>query len=136
MGVAAELGVDTSVSEWFSRDSGEGVASNAQLRAIAFAEDVYELAMNSDVIDLGNDVAVAIRLVDSQPAAARPLAEVQALVESAVLQQAASELVANSVEQALIELEGTEDWISVAENADYNFVAYTVSRVDTHSSSR
>ena len=130
-GVAAELGVDTSVSEWFSRDSGEGVASNAQLRAIAFAEDVYELAMNSDVIDLGNDVAVAIRLVDSQPAAARPLAEVQALVESAVLQQAASELVANSVEQALIELEGTEDWISVAENADYNFVAYTVSRVDT-----
>ncbi|MDG2087556.1 MAG: SurA N-terminal domain-containing protein [Arenicellaceae bacterium] len=130
-GVAAELGVDTTISDWFSRDAGEGVASNAQLRAIAFAEDVYELAMNSDVIDLGNDVAVAIRLVESEPAAPRPLGEVQDVVKSAVINQAASDLAAASAEQALMELQEAGDWISMTENADYNFEAYNVSRIDT-----
>ena len=129
-GVAANLGVDTLVTDWFSRDLGDGVASNAQLRATAFSEDVYELAMNSDVIDLGNDVSIAIRLSDTQAAAPKPLAEVLDQVTQAVATQTASTRAIVEAAQTLTILQGAEDWESVAQNAGYSFTDFIVSRID------
>lgn len=88
-------------SELFSRDSGIGVAENAQVRSIAFSDIVLEEGLNSEVINLAADRAVVIHVAERQPAQVLPLAEVQEQIFTTLAQEKAANLLAETAADLL-----------------------------------
>lgn len=74
--VADETGLDIQQVELFTRDAGEGIASEQAVRNVAFSEGVLQ-GNNSEPVELGDDLLIVLRLREHQPAEIRPLAEVQ-----------------------------------------------------------
>jgi peptidyl-prolyl cis-trans isomerase D len=60
----------------FTRDSGEGLTAEPDIRKAAFSEDVLN-GRNSDPVELGTEKAVVLRVREHQPASDKPLAEVR-----------------------------------------------------------
>ncbi len=75
--VAAELDLPIQESALISRSGGKGLFANEKLLNAAFSETVLEEGNNSDVIELGNEHVVVIRLVEKIPANSKPLDEVK-----------------------------------------------------------
>lgn len=74
---ADELGLEVKRTDFFSRNRGDGVASDAKYRAAAFSEDVLERGNNSEPLELGETRLVVLRVEDRMPATHRPLEEVR-----------------------------------------------------------
>ncbi len=89
------LGVDIQKTALFSRDKGEGIASEAAIRAAAFSEDVLA-GNNSESIELGSDRVIVLRVLQHQAENIRPLAEVKAQIIDALLQQQAQQQAINT----------------------------------------
>lgn len=89
------LGINPAKTEAFSHTSGEGIASDAKVRAAAFSEDVLK-GNNSEPIEVGDDKVVVLRMQTHLPAATKELKEVRADVIAAIqndkAQQKAAEL--------------------------------------------
>ena len=88
------LGVDIQKTTLFSKDKGDGIASEATIRAAAFSEDVLA-GNNSESIELGSDQVIVLRVLQHQAENVRPLAEVKAQIIVALLQQQAKQQTAN-----------------------------------------
>ncbi|WP_148253912.1 SurA N-terminal domain-containing protein [Aidingimonas lacisalsi] len=82
--VADSVGVPLETSDWVSRDGAEGVLSEPGVMDAAFSDDVLEEGYNSDVIELGNDRHMVVRVVDHRSATTLPLDDVRSEVASAV----------------------------------------------------
>ncbi len=99
--VSAELDIPIKQSDLISSDGGKGIFSNSKLLNLAFGESVLEEGNNSDLIELGDDHVVVIRVIERIPANAKPLEEVKEQIEtrlkqgliSAKAQEKADELV-------------------------------------------
>jgi peptidyl-prolyl cis-trans isomerase D len=92
---ADTLGVDIQKTTLFSKDKGDGIASEAIIRAAAFSEDVLA-GNNSEPIELGSDEVIVLRVLQHQAENIRPLAEVKAQIIVALLQQQAQQQAANT----------------------------------------
>lgn len=86
------LGLPIQTTALFSRDQGEGVASNESFRLAAFGEDVIEGGNNSEVIQFDDGRAVVLRIVEKQPATHRPLADVRDSIRNELIRQGAQRL--------------------------------------------
>ncbi len=75
--VATELSLKIQESDLLGRSGGEGIFSNEKLLNIAFGESVLEEGNNSDLIELGDDQVVVVRVIERIPANAKPLEEVK-----------------------------------------------------------
>lgn len=75
--VAEELGLTINLSEWFTRDQGEGVANDLQVREVAFSDDVFTSNYNSEPLELVNGESTVLRVRERRPAAPKPLEEVK-----------------------------------------------------------
>jgi len=94
LGPAADAsGLPVRTTEWFSRRSGTGIASESAVREAAFSEEVRVEGLNSDLVELGARRVVVLRVNEERPAEARPFEEVEA--------RAREELKAQRVSQAL-----------------------------------
>ena len=78
---AAEvLGLALQTSDWIDRSGGEGVLAHPKVVAAAFSAEVLEEGNNSDLIELELDdrlQAVALRVLEHEETAAKPLDEVR-----------------------------------------------------------
>ena len=74
---ADQLGLPIQTTDWFTRSKGEGLAANEQIRQIAFSEDVLNQKRNSDLIELGENTAVMVRLNAHEPERLKPLDQVR-----------------------------------------------------------
>ncbi|MFQ5470526.1 MAG: SurA N-terminal domain-containing protein [Gammaproteobacteria bacterium] len=74
---AKELNLDVQSTDYFDRNQGVGLASDARVRNLAFSDDVLEAGNNSEPLELGANRVVVIRLKDRKPSANRPLDEVK-----------------------------------------------------------
>ncbi|MEM9601820.1 MAG: SurA N-terminal domain-containing protein [Pseudomonadota bacterium] len=84
------LGVEVQVSDWVSAELTDGLgAFPAVLEAIR-SDDVFNQALNSEIIDLGPERSVVLRLEDVQATELKPLDEVRAQIEGELLDQAAA----------------------------------------------
>jgi len=92
---AETLGVDIQKTTLFSKDKGEGIASEAIIRAAAFSEDVLA-GNNSESIELGSDKVIVLRVLQHQAASIRSLAEVKAQIIVALLRQQAQQQAVNT----------------------------------------
>lgn len=81
------LGLPIQTTQLFSRQGGTGIAANAKVIKAAFGNDVLVQGNNSNLIELGNDDAVVVRILKHVPAAAKPLAEVSSAIGKAILDQ-------------------------------------------------
>ncbi|MCF7969769.1 MAG: SurA N-terminal domain-containing protein [Methylococcaceae bacterium] len=101
--VSDELGLKIKQSKLFDRSAGEGIASEENIRNIAFSEAVLQ-GHNSEPIELGDGRLVVLRLLEHQPAEAKPLAAVQQEVVAAIQNnkaKAQARTVAENIKQKL-----------------------------------
>ncbi len=79
--VVDALDVQPKTSEYFTRDSGTGIASHEEVRAAAFSKLVLDNKSNSDVIEISPEHIVVLRVMDREPASLLPLASVRSAIE-------------------------------------------------------
>jgi peptidyl-prolyl cis-trans isomerase D len=72
-----DLGLDIQVAGPFSREGGEGIASNPEIVAEAFSDLVLEQGSVSDPVDMGVNHMVMLRVTEQLPVATQPLEEVR-----------------------------------------------------------
>ncbi|MES0328480.1 MAG: SurA N-terminal domain-containing protein [Gammaproteobacteria bacterium] len=80
--VTEALNVQVKNSEYFTRDSGTGIANNEKIRAAAFSKLVLEDKSNSDVIEISPEHILVLRVLDRKPASLLPLDSVRSAIEN------------------------------------------------------
>lgn len=73
---ADRLGLEVKETSYFEKNSGSGIALEAAVRETAFSPDVLETSNNSKVIELGNERAIVLKLVDHQKERVKDLSAV------------------------------------------------------------
>jgi peptidyl-prolyl cis-trans isomerase D len=74
---ATELGLSVRQSDWVSRRKGEGVLASPKALNAAFSDDVLVEGNNSELIELGADSSLVLRVDEHEMATTQPLAEVR-----------------------------------------------------------
>ncbi|MBO1519019.1 SurA N-terminal domain-containing protein [Oceanisphaera pacifica] len=103
--VSDELGLPIVSTEFFSAQTAPEVINDTRVLTQAFSEDFRQQAMNSDIIELGDNKAVVIHLVEHRSAAVRDFAEVSEQVRELALAEKARQLAttaATELQQAWI----------------------------------
>jgi peptidyl-prolyl cis-trans isomerase D len=129
---AEELGVAPMVSSPFSEDSGEGIFSDARLRAAAFSDDVKTAGNNSEVIELSSGRFVALRLKELKPAQVAPYNEVSSDVERRLRAELETSKVESMQAEAEAQLQAGTTMEAVAQALDLDWrVELGASRVSS-----
>ena len=92
--VAEDVGLEMVTSEAFTQTGGEGIAAIPSVIRAAFSTEVVEDKFASEVIDLGNDRYVVVKLNEYYEARQQELAEVRDLLEATYTQQLVEETLA------------------------------------------
>lgn len=114
---ADELGLTVQSTDFVSADALPDVLQDPRLVTKAFSVELREQRMNSDLIELGDNQAAVIRVLDYRPAAVRDFDEVKAEARALALKDKAAEL----AQQAAAELEqvwaegGIDGWLAERE---------------------
>lgn len=87
-GPASALGLQAQLSTPVSRDYGEALFASQSVRSALFSEDVYGLGNNSDVIELGSDRFVALRVAEKIAPEQLPLETVAEGIKTSLEEQA------------------------------------------------
>jgi len=93
--VAETLGVDIQKTPLFSKNKGDGIASEAIIRTAAFSDDVLA-GNNSEPIELGADKVIVLRVLQHQAANIRPLAAVKEQIITTLSKQQAQQQAVNT----------------------------------------
>ncbi len=101
---AEELGLEIRESDWFSRQGGEGIASEEAVVRAAFGGEVLEGRQNSDVIELEEGRFVVLRIADHEPQEQLALDEVRDDIEEHLRTQKAFERARERAEHVLAAL--------------------------------
>ena len=80
--VVEELELKIASTDFFTRNSGKGIADNEKVRNIAFSSLVLEHGSNSDIIEISPTHAVVLRLNEHVPATAIALEVVSSKIEN------------------------------------------------------
>lgn len=113
-GPAGALELEVKRTEAFPRTGGQGIAANPDVLKEAFGELVLDRAQTSDLIDLGDDHAVAIRLVERKPPEPRTLEIVKAEIEAKLRLEAQRAQLAEKVKALEARLVGGEALDAIA----------------------
>ena len=106
---ATEVNVAIQTSPWLLR--GDNSAPFDQTKAIeaAFSEMVLQDNMNSDLIEVNDDVALVLRLNTFQEANVKPLSEVEAQIKDILVNQKATEKAQQTVDSLLADFNAGTD---------------------------
>ncbi len=130
--VATDLGLDLQITEPFSRQGGDGIAAYPAVIKAAFSSEVMEEQYASEVMDLGDDRHVVIKLKEAFPARQRDLAEVRSAVVAALEASIARQRIAEQGAALLTKVEagGSIETVAKAAGLDWQ-VAIGVKRIST-----
>ena len=104
---AAELTVNTSA--WLKRTGNSAPFSNTVAVEAAFSDIVLNEQVNSDVIEVNDGLVLVLRLKEYQAATVKPLAEVSATIETALVAQKATEQAQNIAADLLTQFKAGTD---------------------------
>jgi peptidyl-prolyl cis-trans isomerase D len=93
--VAEDVGLEMVTSDAFTQTGGEGIAAIPSVIRAAFSTEVVEDKFASEVIDLGNDRYVVVKLNEYYEARQQELTEVRDLLETTYTQQLVEETLAD-----------------------------------------
>ena len=106
---AGAINAQVQHSGYITAQSATGVLANKAVQQIAFSADFRDQGMNSDLIELGENKAIVIRINDYKPAATKALADVSASIESQLKQQKLQDNAKAYVEALMAKLNKAED---------------------------
>lgn len=134
--IADQLGLTIQHSDWINAQGGPGLGQYDAVRKAAFSDAVLKDKLNSEVIDLGDQRKVVLRVADKQPAQQKPLDEVRDDIQQRLVVQQAGTQARDAADAALKAVNGGESLTAVAK-ADSNaslktpgFVGRTSNEVD------
>jgi len=132
--VTAELGLPVKSSESFTRKGGKDLLANPAVIAAAFSTDVLA-GNNSEPIELTDDQVIVLRVKEYEPAAPKPLEEVNDVIINSLVSDAGQKKVREKAEELLLKLADYASLsdLAVLENATLA-EARTVKRTDKESS--
>ncbi|MGB2044316.1 MAG: SurA N-terminal domain-containing protein [Porticoccaceae bacterium] len=129
---ATDLDLDVQVTAPFSAKGGEGVAAYPAVISAAFSSEVLEEKYASEVMDLGDDRHVVIKLKEYFPARQKELAEVKDLVRTTLKETIAKQRITEQGSALLARVEAGESVENVAKSQDLDWqVASGVKRIST-----
>jgi peptidyl-prolyl cis-trans isomerase D len=111
--VADGLNVSVQKSALFTKEKGEGIASDEKVRNAAFSEEVLQ-GNNSTPIELGADRLVVVRLLEHKVAAKRDLNEVKQDVAAVLSKEKAQLLTVQKAQQIKERLQAGDSIQAVA----------------------
>ncbi|MCU7834869.1 MAG: SurA N-terminal domain-containing protein [gamma proteobacterium symbiont of Taylorina sp.] len=125
--IAAELGLTIKESGLMSRDGSNGesdneIFSNQKLLEAAFSLSVLEEGNNSDLIDLGDDHVVVIRVTERIPANVKPLDEVRVQIETRLKSNAISSKAQEIANEVVKLLEAGGAFSDIAEKNELTII--------------
>lgn len=81
--VAAEtLDIPVIETEWLGADSNEGIFSYPAVKKAAFDDEIIDQQLNSEVISVGDNHVIVVRMREYQPGEAKSLDEVRAEIQN------------------------------------------------------
>ena len=119
--VAADLSLTAQVSDAFTRSGAAGIAAFPTVIKAAFSDEVVNEKYASEVIDLGDDRYVVLKLNKSIPARQKELAEVKDSVVAAISSDLARAELAEQGSALLARVEGGESVETVAKSEDLDW---------------
>jgi peptidyl-prolyl cis-trans isomerase D len=99
--VAQAAGLQVQVTDWFTRDTGAGIAAQPPVREAAFADDVLQAGENSRPVTLGASHIVVLRKQEYEAPRQKPLEEVADLIREELRVEAARARAAAEADEAL-----------------------------------
>ncbi|UJF19768.1 peptidylprolyl isomerase [Vibrio sp. SS-MA-C1-2] len=79
---AAAINAKVETTDFISPESAKGTLADSKVMSAAFSSDVRDQGLNSDVIDLGSEHVIVVRVDDSRAASVRPFTDVKADVKA------------------------------------------------------
>jgi peptidyl-prolyl cis-trans isomerase D len=127
--VAEDLDLSVQTSQPFSRSGGEGVASYPAVLKASFSTEVVDDRYASEVLDLGNDRYIVIKLNEYIPARQKELSEVRSQIESSLNLATARQQIAERGAALLAAVKSGQSVETVAKTNDLDWqVALDVKR--------
>ena len=122
--IAADLELTAQVSEPFTRAGAAGISSNPAVLKAAFSSEVLEDSYASEVLELGGDRYVVVKLNKSIPARQKDIAEVQGAVVASLNDQLARASLATRGDELLARVDSGEtiEAVAKAEDLDWQVV--------------
>ncbi|WP_299013504.1 peptidylprolyl isomerase [uncultured Photobacterium sp.] len=115
-------------ADFFSRDDAPGVLANPAVMQAVFSPEVREDGLNSDVIEVGPEHVVVVRVEDSREEMVLPFDEVSAMVKQQLAAQKGEQNAKAKADEIIAALR--EDNTEILETEDLNFSdAKTIGRV-------
>jgi peptidyl-prolyl cis-trans isomerase D len=107
---AEALGLELRTSDWLTRGGGEGVLAHARVMAAAFSDEVLRQGLNSELIEPERDVlrAIALRVIEHEEAAPRPLEEVREEIVETIRDERAAEAAKAAADELLARVDAGE----------------------------
>lgn len=129
--VVDAMGLKIQHSGLFTRTTGSGIASNEKIRKAAFSDSVLKEGLNSQVIELGENDVVVLRVDRHVDAQAKPLDEVKDRVVTAIKQEKARQQAMADSLTGLAEVQKGKSLASLAANAHTEYTKdITIDRND------
>lgn len=117
---AVNTKVETSL--WLSHIGNAAPFDNAKAIEAAFSDLVLQENMNSDVIEVSDNVALVLRLNTYQEANVKPITEVEAQIKTILVAKKASEQAQNAIDEILVQFKEGND---VTELLTKNYASFT-----------
>lgn len=106
---ASEVNATIETSTWLSRAGNPVPFDNAKIIDAAFSDIVLQDNMNSDLIEVSDEVALVLRLDTYQAASVKPLAEVEGQINTILIAQKATVKAQDTVETLLVQFKAGND---------------------------
>ncbi len=130
LAAAADLiGVEVKSSPLFTAAVGSGIAANDVIRNAAFSDQVASQELNSELLDLGNGLYVALRQKEFVPSAPKPLDEVKDQIKQLLVAERATQAAEEAGASLLARAEN--NWPELADDESVEIQRFTVSLIDT-----
>ncbi len=120
---ASEVNVEIQTSPWLLRNGNSAPFDQAKVIEAAFSDMVLQDNMNSDLIEVNDDVALVLRLNTFQEANVKPLTEVEAQIRNILVNQKATEKAQQTVDSLLAEFTSGTDVTSQLAQLNASFVS-------------
>ena len=118
--VAAGTGLEVGTIETFTRSGAEPLGFDVELVDAAFSVAVLEDGENSPLIELDDERAVVISVIEHRPAAPLPFDSVRASVEQTLRIRGGADLARARGEELLARLEAGESFADLAEEFSFD----------------
>jgi peptidyl-prolyl cis-trans isomerase D len=131
-GAAEELDLKIRTTDWFSANSGTGIAANPVIRQSAFSGLVMDEELNSDAIEVNEDTYFVIRKSEYKPESPEPLDAVRDDIRQLLRFTGAREKAAEQANTMLASLNSGDDWDYVTATGGIQGEYYIVARSDAN----